>query len=306
MRKVTPILFFCIFTNLKGFSQLIEINPSSSGCGNSISSTVPSKYDDWTSKTSWSASIYNKKNFNTNSSLAAIEYFIDCGSCNYGIAKNQKIYLGHISKDQFSNVNIPDNDPDITNLTLVHSGDIQWNAGQWNKIIFNTTSFNYDNTKNLIVYFVNEHGGKLVGGFFCGNPIAIVETFGANTTKYANTSSSSLPATGYLQNQGPIIKVHANTITSLPVLSMEENRSVCSGEKFSFSKVHGSDYTSLKWISSDGGTFNNDTILNPTYTPRTNNGTVLLTLTATNNSGSSSKNFILTVLSKPTANIIKK
>lgn len=298
------VLIFIISYNLIG--QVVTVG--SGVCGTSINSFFPANYDDWLAKFSWSASIYNKNNFTTiNGTITSIEYFIDCGSCSYGAATNQKIYLGHITSDTFSNSNRIDNDTNVTDLTLVYSGDINWTDGGWNSISL-TTNFNYDETKNLVVYFVNEHGGKLAGSFFCGNPSYIVSNFGNNTTKYAR-STSSLPATGSLVNQVPVFKVHFST-TSPPVITMPNTGSICKGNTYTFSgvSVNPSD-ANLQWTSTNGGTFNDNNSLNPTYTPstaETTAGTATLTLTATKGGNTSSKNFTLTIKPKPLAIIEKK
>lgn len=214
-----------------GFSQLVTIpNPlPSPTCGSSLSSRLPSYYDDWMSKKSWSASIYNKSYFTGNVSISSIKYFVDCSvssgtNCNYGIANNQTIYLGHINSTVFNNGNRPDSDVDIQDLTQVYSGTVQWveapvaSGGIWTTINFDTP-FNYNQSKHLVVYFVNEHGGSLAGAFLCGNPGKIVDAQGGSGTqhsKYANTTGSTLPnTTNYFSNQVPIVRFQ--TGVPLPV-----------------------------------------------------------------------------------------
>lgn len=304
------ILFIVLF--LYGVNAVVgqEVTVGSSiMCGSSLSSFVPASYSSWTASVSWSASIYNKSNFTTiNGTITSIQYFVDCGSCNpYGVATNQEIYLGHITNGIFSNANRIDNDTNVTDLTLVYSGNVTWTDGGWNSITLDTP-FNYDETKNLVVYYVNKHGGDLPGSFLCSNPGYIVDNFGGNTTKYARSSSSTLPTTGYLHNQGPVFKLSFSPSVSTPTITLPVNSSICAGTTFTFSSVTASDYSSLSWTTGGTGSFNDSTILNPTYTPSTadiTNGTVTLTLTATNSSGSASENFTLTINTKPTASITK-
>lgn len=60
--------------------------------------------------------------------------------------------------------------------------------------------------------------------------------------------------------------------------------SQCSGTPVTLTQATAGNYSGLLWTTSGDGTFNNDTILNPVYTPGSNdiiNGNVVLTLTAT-------------------------
>ena len=89
---------------------------------------------------------------------------------------------------------------------------------------------------------------------------------------------------------------------------MENNKVICSGETFEFSEVTATNYTTLKWTSNSSvGTFDNNTFLNPIYTPNADDKTVILRLTATNSNGTADyKDFSLTIKPKVLAIIIEK
>jgi len=73
------------------------------------------------------------------------------------------------------------------------------------------------------------------------------------------------------------------TITRKPSISMETDLSICAGDEFAFSNNTVQDYLSLLWTTSGDGTFNDNTTLNPVYTPGNGDiasGQVTLTLTA--------------------------
>lgn len=218
MKKNISVLCVLIasIATLNAQIKQIEINPSNAGCGNSINSNLPSKYDDWTAKSSWSATIYDKMYFSSGGEIKSIAYFTDCKStpCSYNPATNQKIYIGLTDVATFTNANRPDNDNDISNLTLVYSGNVQWQDGVWNTIDL-TSPFNYDKTKNLVIYFVNQNGGNLNSGFMCDNPSKIIENIGGssmNYSKYANNSAdTALKMTGTSDNAIPITQVFIDT-----------------------------------------------------------------------------------------------
>lgn len=125
------------------------------------------------------------------------------------------------------------------------------------------------------------------------------------TTKYYYVVVTGCDDTTKTSNVAQVI-VQSQTIT----ITLPPNTSICAGETYTFTgvTVTPADAT-LQWTSANGGTFNNTTILNPTYTPSTAEvtaGTATLTLTATKNGQSSNKNFILTIKPKPTSVIQKK
>jgi hypothetical protein len=201
----------------------IEINPNNAGCGSSVNGIVPASYgtNTWGEGKSWSASIYDKSYFSSPSTLEAVSYFIDCGSCTGTIATNQKIYLGHTTINQFSNNQRADLDTAITDLTLVYSGNVNWVDGVWNEIELDT-EFEYDKTKNIVVYFENEHNDELSGGFSCSDISTIVHSFGSSSSSYTKYAydGMGLPNIGNTSNQAPIIKFKykpSETAVTLPI-----------------------------------------------------------------------------------------
>ncbi|MCK9618593.1 MAG: C25 family cysteine peptidase [Lentimicrobiaceae bacterium] len=75
------------------------------------------------------------------------------------------------------------------------------------------------------------------------------------------------------------------TIKAIPEITMTETGSVCESESYTISGTSVINYSSLDWITSGTGTFNNATLLNPVYTPSSadiENGQVTLTLQAFN------------------------
>jgi hypothetical protein len=73
------------------------------------------------------------------------------------------------------------------------------------------------------------------------------------------------------------------TIQQSPSVEMQEEGEVCEGTGFSLENVTAGNYASLLWTSTGDGQFDDNTLLNPVYTPGTmdiETGSVTLTLTA--------------------------
>jgi len=76
-----------------------------------------------------------------------------------------------------------------------------------------------------------------------------------------------------------------------------DDATICEGSTFTC-QGQAMNYTSVNWTTSGTGTFDNSAILNPVYTPGSDDvtaGTVTLTLTATGNNGNGSDDMILTI-----------
>ena len=83
-----------------------------------------------------------------------------------------------------------------------------------------------------------------------------------------------------------------------PSANAGENASICSDETFT-PEASASDYNSLEWTTSGDGSFDDETILDPVYTPGTTdieNGEVTLTLTAYGDNGNTSSSMSLEIL----------
>jgi len=70
---------------------------------------------------------------------------------------NQKIFIAHTTMNTFPNGNEPLNgDIEISDWTLVYTGDITWTQG-WNAITLDAT-FLFNGVGNLLIKTINEHG----------------------------------------------------------------------------------------------------------------------------------------------------
>ncbi len=100
-----------------------------------------------------------------------------------------------------------------------------------------------------------------------------------------NTGLVTLTLTAY--GNGSCDSVSDEMILTLVIASTAyagPDAAICEGENFQLTEATADNYLSLAWASSGTGIFNDTTILNPVYTPGTNdilNGSVELTLTAT-------------------------
>jgi len=73
------------------------------------------------------------------------------------------------------------------------------------------------------------------------------------------------------------------TIQPLPVVTLEETANICNFDTYQPQNVQAVNYSSLLWTSSGDGSFDDNTLLDPIYTPGTDdiiNGQVILTLLA--------------------------
>ncbi|OYT16145.1 MAG: hypothetical protein B7C24_09300 [Bacteroidetes bacterium 4572_77] len=88
----------------------------------------------------------------------------------------------------------------------------------------------------------------------------------------------------------------------LPSIVLDEDTpTICSGESYEIT-AEADNYESLAWTTAGDGSFDNEEILNPVYTPGTSdmeNGMVVLTLTATGSNGDVSANIILSINELP-------
>lgn len=82
----------------------------------------------------------------------------------------------------------------------------------------------------------------------------------------------------------PSAPVYVSVIESQVAVNAGPDGSICAGNLYNISGATAQGYSTLQWTTSGTGTFNNISILNPTYNPSPSdiaNGTVQLTLTAT-------------------------
>ena len=74
------------------------------------------------------------------------------------------------------------------------------------------------------------------------------------------------------------------TILPAPVVDAGSDDTICEGQTYTLSGASAANYATLQWTTSGDGVFNNNSLVNPTYTPGTNdisNGIVTLYITAT-------------------------
>ncbi|MFU8844086.1 MAG: T9SS type A sorting domain-containing protein, partial [Bacteroidales bacterium] len=96
------------------------------------------------------------------------------------------------------------------------------------------------------------------------------------------------------------------TVFSEPSAIAGEDATVCSSEDYLLAEAIAQNHQSVLWITSGDGSFDDNQILNPTYTPGSNditNGNVTLTITAYSGNlcGDISDQIILTIVPAPTA-----
>jgi len=136
------------------------------------------------------------------------------------------------------------------------------------------------------------------GSFTGGTTLTPTYNPGAN-----DISSGQVTLTLTANGVAPCTNINDNmklTISKLPIVDAGLPGSVCAGLSYAVSGASASNFNTVLWTTSGGGSFVNATTLTPTYTPDAtdiSNGSVLLTLTAYGNSpcGDVSKNVNLTI-----------
>ena len=71
---------------------------------------------------------------------------------------NQRIYIAHTTATDFPNTS----KPDPATMTEVYNGTITWNGSGWHEITL-STSFSYNNSDNLVIYYENRDGSWASG-----------------------------------------------------------------------------------------------------------------------------------------------
>jgi len=137
-------------------------------------------------------------------------------------------------------------------------------------------------------------------GFVAGQNAANLTTMPLVTTTAALNSLPGLyPITvsGAVSNNYAFTYVSGTlTVSSSPIINAGDAGFICVSDIFPIVTATASNYTTLLWSSSGNGTFSNTSLLNPTYTPSSQdiaNGTVILTLTGNPGSNCSASDQIL-------------
>jgi hypothetical protein len=104
---------------------------------------------------SWSGLIYKSSEVGAPIIIDEIQFDVD-NDINTTMT-NQKIFIAHTTMNMFPNGSEPvDGDIEISDWTLVYTGDITWTQG-WNAITLDATFF-YNGLDNILIKTINEHG----------------------------------------------------------------------------------------------------------------------------------------------------
>lgn len=187
--------------------------------GSSSGKGSPFTIDSWFGKKSWSAMIYKKGDINASGNISAISFYIDpeYRGCVSDIDK-QKIYMKLVDYDTFSD----SRNIDTADMTKVFDGTVHWvkassgtpSTEHWSRIELDTP-FVYDNSKSLLIYYLNEFGkeDRCLSGF-AGGPTFIVDNNGVSrgqiASKYKAYNDATPPQEGNSSNQVPVIKIEMN------------------------------------------------------------------------------------------------
>ena len=157
-------------------------------------------------------------------------------------------------------------------------------------------TYQWQSSSNLAGPYLNVSGGS-------GSTTAIYTTAVLASTTYFQVLVS---AGGNGCGTATSVPV-AITVSSSATANAGGNNSICSMGYYTISTATATNYSSLLWITSGTGSFNNPTAINPTYTPSAADiiaGSVTLTLTAYSVSPciNASNSMTLTINQAPTAN----
>jgi hypothetical protein len=152
IKKLTTIFLLLMTFTFASAQSYIQIGDGTS------SSSMP--YTAW--NYSWSKALYSASDLGDAKTISgiALQVYNFSGSLN-----NQKIYV-----KQTSNTSLDGSYEDTTSasLTPVFNGDIVSAGevtGEWIDIDF-SSSFDYNGTDNLVIYFINEHGSSMYNNFY--------------------------------------------------------------------------------------------------------------------------------------------
>ncbi len=332
--KIIAVLLLMSFSILAQEKELI-IKDNSFMCGTTINGKAPAEYNDTSNMgngvipNSWSAMRCTVADMVDSKKIKTIGFYIDCGG--YGTpcddtADNQIIYMKLIdpniglSNGKLDMDVIKHPDEAGSGYTKVFEGTVTWTKPKApyaggpgitpSKIVLDTP-FEYDNTKDLIIYYKNQNGDNLGGVMSCngGSPSflsypthleAKVGNAGIDGTRKENTTKDWT---------FPFIYFGYEDSTPQNVsITMPTADTICGTEPYEISgtTVSPTDAT-LNWSTDGSGQLSNGGTLTPTYTPSaTETGTITFTLTAEKGGKTATGTFSLTVKEKPVAKIIKK
>ncbi|MCD8425973.1 gliding motility-associated C-terminal domain-containing protein [Tenacibaculum dicentrarchi] len=290
--------------NIKA-TKVMEVTVGTGGCGQSVQSNSPAKYDNgsWNGgkKNSWSLMLYKASDLNNLAGkLTTIGFYTDCKNKAYKRAKKQRVYVKEVSENEITN----NSHPDLSTFTKVFDGEYTWKSGASfdtsRSDITLTEDFVYSGTKNLLVYYENESG--IAMGMFSSISF-LWDNKGENRVAYAGYKNNSKKTTkGTISKELPIayFKFSPASIPIQPVISMQNpaEASICENNSFTFSDISVTENPNLKWTTDGSGTFEDDAKLLSKYTPSDQDvikGFVTLSLTATKGKLSDTKTFKLNI-----------
>ncbi|WP_370408977.1 gliding motility-associated C-terminal domain-containing protein [Tenacibaculum dicentrarchi] len=290
--------------NIKA-TKVMEVTVGTGGCGQSVQSNSPAKYDNgsWNGgkKNSWSLMLYKASDLNNLAGkLTTIGFYTDCKNKAYKRAKKQRVYVKEVSENEITN----NSHPDLSTFTKVFDGEYTWKSGASfdtsRSDITLTEEFVYSGTKNLLVYYENESG--IAMGMFSSISF-LWDNKGENRVAYAGYKNNSKKTTkGTISKELPIayFKFSPALIPIQPVISMQNpaEASICENNSFTFSDISVTENPNLKWRTDGSGTFEDDAKLLSKYTPSDQDvikGFVTLSLTATKGKLSDTKTFKLNI-----------
>ena len=143
-RLLFSLAFMAIFLGFSKAQTYVQI-----GNGSETTSYPVRDYNNY----GWYSSIYKQQDMGNAKEITKIAF--DCEKAPL-TKSNQKIYLKHTSKTEFTDSVYED--PENNGYTLVYSGDINFNEG-WN-VIDLSNSFQYNGTDNLILHYENHSNNK--------------------------------------------------------------------------------------------------------------------------------------------------
>lgn len=120
----------------------------------------------------------------------------------------------------------------------------------------------------------------------------------------AGTVALTLTVTG--NDQTTVTDNMTLTVNKTATASAGTDVSICAGNTVLINDAVAANYSTLEWTTAGNGTFDDVTILTPTYTPSAEDiaaGTVTLTLTANSTCGEISDDMIITINTAPTSTI---
>ena len=253
---------------------------------------------------SWSASIYEAAELGFSGQIDTLAFYVNNTTSNYMMV-NQLVFLGTTSDNEFFNTNMLD----TTQLDLVFSGSVTWNAG-WNYIPL-SSSFNYNGSDNLILYWENWDGSYTSGyPSFSSTPVT------GNKCKY-NYADGAMPGSGsYYANRAdiaffgnmisggngcPSARVADSVYVIQPTVLVNagNDTSICLGDSLQMNLTATGGVTPYTYSWSPAGSLNNANIANPVASPITN---TTYSVTVTDQNGDTGTDDII-VLVNPGPNV---